>query len=75
MKLAHLFWLIAVVSLASLPEVDAANGTRPNVVLVLMDNVGYGDIGCYGNPVIRTPHIDRLAAQGVRCTEEESSES
>ncbi len=36
---------------------------------MLIDNVGYGDIGCYGNPVIRTPNIDRLAAQGVRCTD------
>ena len=41
----------------------------PNVVLLPIDNVGYGDIGCYGNPVIRTPHIDRLAAQGARCTD------
>lgn len=36
---------------------------------MLIDNVGYGDIGCYGNPVIRTPNIDRLASQGVRCTD------
>ena len=43
--------------------------TPPNVVLMLIDNVGYGDIGCYGNPVIRTPNIDRLASQGVRCTD------
>lgn len=42
---------------------------RPNVVLIYIDNVGYGDIGCYGNPVIRTPRIDRLAMEGVRCTD------
>ncbi len=41
----------------------------PNVVLLYIDNVGYGDIGCYGNPVIRTPNIDRLARDGVRCTD------
>jgi arylsulfatase A len=41
----------------------------PNVVLIYIDNVGYGDIGCYGNPVIRTPNIDRLAGEGVRCTD------
>lgn len=41
----------------------------PNIVLIYLDNVGYGDIGCYGNPVIRTPNIDRLAAEGVRCTD------
>jgi arylsulfatase A-like enzyme len=41
----------------------------PNVVLIYIDNVGYGDIGCYGNPVVRTPNIDRLAREGVRCTD------
>ena len=37
--------------------------------MILIDNVGYGDIGCYGNRVIRTPNMDRLARQGVRCTD------
>jgi arylsulfatase A len=41
----------------------------PNIVLILVDNVGYGDLGCYGNTEVKTPHIDRLAAQGVRCTD------
>ena len=41
----------------------------PNVVLLYIDNVGYGDIGCYGNPVVRTPNIDRLSREGVRCTD------
>lgn len=41
----------------------------PNIVLIYIDNVGYGDIGCYGNPVIRTPNIDQLAREGVRCTD------
>ena len=46
-----------------------AADSPPNVVVIYIDNVGYGDIGCYGNPVIRTPHIDRLARMGVRCTD------
>jgi arylsulfatase A-like enzyme len=37
-------------------------------VLILIDNVGYGDLGCYGNPDVRTPHLDALARQSVRCT-------
>ncbi len=41
----------------------------PNIVLIYIDNVGYGDIGCYGNPVIRTQHIDSLAGEGIRCTD------
>src|SRR5215210_7433309 len=41
----------------------------PNVVIVYADDLGYGDIGCFGNKVIRTTHIDRLAAEGVRFTD------
>jgi arylsulfatase A-like enzyme len=42
---------------------------RPNVVLVLADDLGYGDLGVYGQKLVRTPHIDRLAAEGVRFTD------
>jgi arylsulfatase A-like enzyme len=42
---------------------------RPNLVLLLADDLGYGDLGCYGCPDIRTPHLDRLARQGVRLTQ------
>jgi arylsulfatase A-like enzyme len=42
---------------------------RPNVVLIMSDDVGYGDIGSYGAPDIRTPHIDSLARAGVRLTD------
>ena len=40
---------------------------RPNVVLIVVDNMGL-DLGCYGNPVVKTPHLDALAADGVRMT-------
>jgi arylsulfatase A-like enzyme len=42
---------------------------RPNVVLIITDDVGYGDIGSYGAPDIRTPNIDRLAKEGVKLTD------
>jgi len=42
---------------------------QPNVILILADDLGYGDVGCYGAPDVRTPHMDRLAAKGVRCTD------
>ncbi len=41
---------------------------RPNVVLVLCDDLGYGDLACYGSPTVKTPHIDRFAASGLRLT-------
>src|SRR2546421_1646950 len=40
----------------------------PNVVLILTDDQGFGDLGCHGNPVLKTPHIDRLARQSVELT-------
>ncbi len=41
---------------------------KPNIILIVADDLGYGDLGCYGQQKIRTPHIDRLAAEGVRFT-------
>ena len=42
---------------------------RPNIVLILVDDMGYGDLGCYGHPKAKTPVIDGLAKQGVRFTQ------
>jgi arylsulfatase A-like enzyme len=41
----------------------------PNILLIVADDLGYGDLGCYGQKKIRTPHLDRLAAQGLRFTQ------
>lgn len=46
----------------------AAASKKPNVVLIYIDDLGYGDLGVYGSTDIPTPHIDRLASEGVRCT-------
>jgi arylsulfatase A-like enzyme len=45
---------------------------RPNVVVILADDVGYGDLGCYGATQVRTPHLDRLASEGRRFTDAHS---
>ena len=44
-------------------------GNKPNVVLIMMDDLGYGDLGSYGAPDAKTPNIDRLAREGVRLTD------
>jgi arylsulfatase A-like enzyme len=57
--------LLGVVPAGRLP----AAGAKPNFLLLFVDNLGYGDLGCYGNTENKTPHIDRLATEGVRCTD------
>ena len=48
----------------------SAQSTRPpNIIVILADDQGYGDLGCYGSPYIRTPNIDRMAREGLRCTD------
>ena len=44
-------------------------GLRPNIVLVLTDDQGYGDLSAHGNPVLQTPHLDRLQAESLRFTD------
>lgn len=43
--------------------------TTPNVIVILTDDQGYGDLGCYGHPSLRTPHLDRMASEGIRFTD------
>ncbi|MBM4157143.1 MAG: hypothetical protein FJ221_19290, partial [Lentisphaerae bacterium] len=54
--------------LAAMAFAASAAAEKPNVVIILADDVGYGDLSCYGAEMIRTPNLDRLAAQGRRFT-------
>lgn len=64
---AFLVTTIFAVAPATAPTAIAR--PRPNVIFVLTDDLGYSDIGCYGATRVRTPHIDRLAAEGIRFTD------
>ncbi len=60
--------LIAALSLAVTEVIAAERPTRPNIVLLFADDLGYGELGCQGNPQIPTQHIDSIARNGVRFT-------
>lgn len=60
-------FLIRCLCLLGLPWFTRA-ADRPNLLLFLADDLGYGDLACYGHPVIKTPHLDAFAKQGVRLT-------
>lgn len=58
-----------IFSLLSGLAAAAAPASRPNIVFILADDLGYGDVSCYGRPDYRTPAIDRIAERGVRFTQ------
>lgn len=59
-----LVWLIVLSTAAR-----ADDSMRPNIIFIMADDLGYGDLGCYGQKLISTPNIDRLAAEGMRFTQ------
>jgi len=65
-KLSGLFLIlfINVVVASNIPEEK-----RPNIIFIMADDLGYGDLGCYGQQLIKTPNIDKLAAEGLRFTQ------
>lgn len=60
-----------IVAFAAMP-LAFADETPPNVVLIFADDLGYGDLGCYGATKVQTPHLDRLASEGRRFTDAHS---
>ena len=61
--------LALIISGCSSGDPAAGEGANPSFVIIYCDDLGYGDPGCFGNPVIRTPNIDRMAEEGMKFTE------
>ena len=61
--------LVAVLFVWQAGASSAADVPRPNIIVIVADDLGYGDVGCYGATKVSTPHIDRLAAGGLRFTD------
>ena len=68
MRVRNLCVLPAVLALASCGGPDDAGGERPNIVLIMTDDQGWAQLGAHGDPLLQTPHIDRLADESVEMT-------
>ncbi|MEN8773797.1 MAG: sulfatase-like hydrolase/transferase [Akkermansiaceae bacterium] len=58
-----------ILSLLALPLLAAPPQTKPNIVVILTDDLGYGDLECYGHPHIKTPHLNAMSKSGIRFTD------
>jgi arylsulfatase A-like enzyme len=62
-------WILAALACALAAAAPPPPAPGPNIVFILADDLGRGDLGCYGQAKIRTPHLDRMAAEGLRFTQ------
>ncbi|MEX2217023.1 MAG: sulfatase [Phycisphaeraceae bacterium] len=70
MRHATLLCLLALLILHFPNRANSADSGRPpNIIIIFTDDMGYGDLGCYGHPSIRTPHLDQMAREGLRFTD------
>ena len=70
LRMARVLPLVSILArLIVCGSLQAGAARAPNFVILLADDLGYGDLGCYGHPTIRTPHLDRMAAEGIKLSQ------
>ncbi|SVA87824.1 uncharacterized protein METZ01_LOCUS140678, partial [marine metagenome] len=69
MKIKRLLLVALAACFAAMSFVAAQAASTPNVIIIMADDQGYQDLGCFGSPKIKTPHIDRMAKEGMRFTD------
>lgn len=65
LKLKENLLVTGLVALSAIP-VMGKKSVKPNIIFIMCDDMGYGDLACYGQPYISTPNIDRMAQEGIR---------
>ena len=70
MSFESLYYLVTILAcLSAALATAAAAAERPNIIYIVSDDLGYGDLGCYGQMQVRTPRLDQMAAEGLRFTD------
>jgi arylsulfatase A-like enzyme len=64
-----LYLLLSLITVLSFSSKIKAQNQKPNIIIILADDLGYGDLSCYGHPTIRTPYLDQMAKEGMRFTQ------
>ena len=67
--IALLFAVSSCTGNGSPDDIHNISSDKPNIIFIMADDLGYGDLGSYGQKVIQTPHLDKMAAEGMRFTQ------
>src|SRR5690606_8053168 len=67
------FWVLLCTGFPALAQTNAPSSSKPNIIYIYADDLGYGEIGPYGQKLIKTPNLDRMAEEGIKFTQHYTS--